>query len=41
MTADSPWDASLDALVAAPGRHRLVLENAHVRVLDTRIAPGA
>lgn len=35
-----PWDDSLDALVAAPGQHRLVFENAHVRVLDTRIAPG-
>ena len=40
MTGDSRWDASLDALVAAPGHHRLVLENAHVRVLDTRIGPG-
>jgi GNAT superfamily N-acetyltransferase len=35
-----PWDDSLDALVAAPAQHRLLLENAHVRVLDTRIAPG-
>jgi hypothetical protein len=40
MPADSPWDASLDALIAAPGQHRLVFENAHVRVLDTRIGPG-
>jgi len=35
-----PWDDSLDALVAAPRQHRLIFENAHVRVLDTRIAPG-
>ena len=38
--SDGTWDASLDALVAAPAQHRLLLENAHVRVLDTRIAPG-
>lgn len=30
----------LDALVAAPDHHRLLLENERVRVLDTRIAPG-
>lgn len=40
MGAVWPWDDSLDALVAAPEQHRLVFENAHVRVLDTRIAPG-
>lgn len=34
------WPADLDALVAAPAQHRLVLENERVRVLDTRIAPG-
>lgn len=34
------WPAELDALRAAPGQHRLVLENERVRVLDTRIAPG-
>ena len=37
MAADWPWDESLDALAAAPAHHRLVFENAHVRVLDTRI----
>lgn len=31
---------SLDALIAAPKHHRLLLENEYVRVLDTRIAPG-
>ena len=40
MTVDSPWEESLDALAAAPAQHRLLFENAHVRVLDTRIAAG-
>jgi hypothetical protein len=39
-TTNSPWQASLDALVAAPAHHRLLFENEHVRVLDTRIEPG-
>jgi quercetin dioxygenase-like cupin family protein len=30
----------LDALVAAPDHHKLLLENDQVRVLDTRIEPG-
>lgn len=34
------WPPELDALVAAPAQHRLVLENERVRVLDTRIEPG-
>ena len=34
------WPPELDALVAAPGQHRLLLENERVRVLDTEIAPG-
>jgi len=32
---------SLDALVAAPEFHHLLLENDDVRVLETRIGPGA
>ncbi len=40
MASDWPWDESLDALIAAPEQHRLIFENEHVRVLDTRIAPG-
>jgi hypothetical protein len=40
MTVNSPWEESLDALAAAPAQHRLLFENAHVRVLDTRIAAG-
>jgi quercetin dioxygenase-like cupin family protein len=31
----------LDALVAAPDHHTLLLENDDVRVLETHIAPGA
>jgi quercetin dioxygenase-like cupin family protein len=40
---DSPdweWPDSLDALVAAPEFHSLILENDDVRVLETRIGPG-
>jgi mannose-6-phosphate isomerase-like protein (cupin superfamily) len=40
MSSDSLWPAALDALTAAPAHHRLLFENASVRVLDTRIAPG-
>jgi hypothetical protein len=36
----NPWAPELDALIAAPAQHRLLLENDRVRVLDTRIAPG-
>jgi hypothetical protein len=39
-SADWPWPDSLDALVAAPRHHQLVLENDRVRVLDTRIPAG-
>jgi hypothetical protein len=37
---DWPWPDSLDALVAAPVHHKLVLENERVRVLDTHIPAG-
>ncbi|HUX44696.1 MAG TPA: hypothetical protein VMV57_08110 [Terracidiphilus sp.] len=40
MPNDSDWPEALDALVAAPGNHLLLMENERVRVLDTRIAPG-
>jgi mannose-6-phosphate isomerase-like protein (cupin superfamily) len=30
----------LDAMVAAPDHHEILLENDKVRVLDTRLAPG-
>jgi hypothetical protein len=36
-----PWPESLDAMVAAPGYHTLLFENETVRVLQTRIPPGA
>lgn len=35
-----PRAEAVDAVVAAAGHHRVLLENDHVRVLDTRIAPG-
>lgn len=38
---DESWPESLDALVAAPDHHTLLFENESVRVLDTRIKPGA
>lgn len=43
MTDEDTWEwpDSLDALMAAPEFHRLVLENDDVRVLETRIPPGA
>jgi len=34
------WPDSLDAVVAAPGSHRVVLENETTRVLEVTIAPG-
>ena len=33
-------DASLDAMIAAPDHHEVLLENEFVRVLDTRLAAG-
>lgn len=34
------WPENLDALIAAPENHKLLLENEKVRVLDTLIRPG-
>ncbi len=34
------WQEELDALVAAPQHHKLLMENEFVRVLDTLIPPG-
>lgn len=39
MPTDS-WPPELDAVVAAPKQHSILLENDHVRVLNTRIEPG-
>jgi hypothetical protein len=35
-----PWPDALDAMIAAPQYHLLLLENDRVRVLDTRIPVG-
>jgi hypothetical protein len=35
-----PWSASMDALVAAPASHRVLMENERVRVLEVVIEPG-
>lgn len=40
MPESAPWPADLDALIAAPAHHSLLLENDKVRVLETRIEPG-
>lgn len=37
---EGDWPAHLDALVAAPRHHRLLFEDARVRVLDTCIPAG-
>ena len=37
---DWQWPEELDALVAAPMHHSLLLENEFVRVLETIILPG-
>ncbi len=34
------WPPELDALVAAPNHHKLLMENDQVRVLETKIFPG-
>jgi len=40
-TADTwPWPDALDALVAAPKHHLLLLEDDRIRVLRTTIPPG-
>ncbi|MBX3353932.1 MAG: hypothetical protein KF684_13455 [Phycisphaeraceae bacterium] len=39
-SSNHQWPQHLDAVVAAPRHHRLLLENDRVRVLDTIINPG-
>jgi len=34
------WPDSLDAMVAAPNHHKVLLENDHVRVLEAWVGPG-
>ncbi|MBB5058689.1 hypothetical protein HDF16_003403 [Granulicella aggregans] len=36
----SDWPDHLDALIAAPGHHRLLFENDAVRVVETILPPG-
>jgi hypothetical protein len=36
-----PWDDDLDAMIAAPGFHTVLLEDDRVRVLDGRVPPGS
>ncbi len=35
-----PWPEELDALIAAPKHHTLILENEKMRLLDTKIPVG-
>lgn len=35
-----PWPEELDALIAAPKHHTLILENDKIRLLDTKIPVG-
>src|SRR6266436_1188283 len=37
---DKEWPDSLDAMIAAPDHHEVLLENERVRVLDSRIKAG-
>ena len=37
---DWTWPPSMDAVVAAPGSHRVLFENDDARVLEVTIAPG-
>ena len=41
MPGSETFPPELDALVAAPEQHEVLLENARVRVLDTRIPAGS
>ena len=36
-----PWPRTMDALVAAPASHRILMENSQVRVLEVVIEPGS
>lgn len=40
VKSEWPWPRELDALVAAPDSHRLLLETDRVRVLEVVIEPG-
>jgi len=38
--SEREWPDALDAMLAAPEHHEVLLENERVRVLDSRIKPG-
>lgn len=41
LTGDpATWPPELEATVAAPGNHKILLENEHVRVLEVTLGPG-
>ena len=40
LSPDELWPEALDALVAAPEHHELLLEDERVRVVRTRVPPG-
>jgi quercetin dioxygenase-like cupin family protein len=40
VRAKQQWPGALDAMVAAPDHHEVLLENERVRVLDSRFKPG-
>src|SRR5260221_687906 len=40
MSNPWPWRPELDALIAAPRHHQLILENDRLRLLDTKIPVG-
>lgn len=37
---ETEWPEDLDAMIAAPEHHEILLENDRVRVLDSRVGPG-
>lgn len=39
-SSEWPWPDSLDAVVAAPGSHFVLMENDSVRVVEVVVAPG-
>ena len=34
------WQANLDAVIAAPNNHKILMENDIVRVMEVTVAPG-
>jgi len=37
---ENRWPDTLDAVAAAPGNHKIILENDRIRVLNVTVAPG-